>query len=98
VSRGTLTSAALTAALALPPMPRAACRGRAPLHDLDVAGESDADRAQRHEAAAWTCHACPALAHCRALLPTLPKGTTGVYAGLLLDGRRPLPPTGTNGE
>lgn len=82
----------------LPDLERAACRGRQPLHDLDVAGETLAERAVRHQAAARLCRACPELDRCAAVLGALPRGTAGVWAGYALDGRRPPRQISGDGE
>jgi hypothetical protein len=91
--RAPLTSAALRAVLDLPALPDAACRARAPLHDLDISGETAAERHARHRTAARVCRAhCADLDACAALLPHLPTGSEGVLAGWLLDGHHPPQP------
>lgn len=77
-----------------PALPAASCRGRAPLFDLDLPGEKPAGRNTRHRLAARVCARCPELPTCHALLDALPIAVsiTGVYAGCLLDGRRPPQP------
>ncbi len=68
-------------------MAGAACVGLAPLHDLDVDGESSADREARHDRARAVCAGCRVLEVCRGSLSTLPAATVGVWAGVLLTGK-----------
>lgn len=75
-----------------PALPGAACAGRAPLFDDVLPGETPDARQERHRLAARTCRACPALAVCRDRLPRLPARTSGVYAGMFLDGVDPPAP------
>ncbi|WP_219413931.1 WhiB family transcriptional regulator [Pseudonocardia nigra] len=82
-----LVPAALAPALDRLDLDDAACAGQAPLHDGEIDGELPTTRNQRHQAAAHLCANCPALTRCRDLIATLPRATTGVWAGLLLDGR-----------
>jgi len=65
----------------------AACAGRAPLFDLDVDGESSAERDDRHETAQRICGTCSVLKACMSTIATLPPRTDGVWAGHLLTGR-----------
>lgn len=68
-----------------PAFPFAACRGAAPTFDGDyLPGETPADRADRHRAAARTCNSCPELAPCRALIDQLPPRAAGIWGGLLV--------------
>jgi len=46
-----LIAAPLSPAVLGPNLPGAACKGRAPLHDDVIAGESETDRADRHQRA-----------------------------------------------
>ena len=69
-------------------MAGAACTGLAPLHDLDVDGETEEDREARHGHARALCGDCRVLEVCRASLDSLPTATVGVWAGRLLDGRK----------
>ncbi len=69
----------------------AACRGRAPLFDLDVDGESSDERDERHETAQRICGTCSVLKACTSLVPDLPPRTDGIWAGHLLTGRTPRP-------
>jgi len=64
----------------------AACRGRAPLFDLDVDGESSEERDDRHETAQRICRTCSVLDTCRSTIATLPPRTEGVWAGHLHTG------------
>lgn len=82
-----MIAAPLSGAVLGPNLPGAACKGRAPLHDAVIAGESETDRADRHQRAVAVClRCCPVLAACRAAVATLPRSTTGVWAGRVLDG------------
>jgi hypothetical protein len=102
----------LPAALALllgPALPAAsACRGRAPLHDDTVHGESADEREQRHAQACAVCAGCPARTECAAVAEHGVAGdpgaaVSGVLAGHLVpepdslafrDQRRQLRTTG----
>lgn len=70
-----------------PRLHRPACVGRAPLHDLDVHGESPADRQGRHARAIKVCERCRSLPACRAVLDDLPRDVVGVWAGVVLGGK-----------
>lgn len=59
----------------------ASCAGMAPMHDLDLFGESPAEREQRHALAVTVCSRCPALAPCRAAADEFGRGAVGVWAG-----------------
>lgn len=76
-------AALLALALAAPDLPGAACKGDSALHDPQFDGEAAVDAAARHELAADTCRACPALAPCTAWVSELPKKSRpgGVVAG-----------------
>lgn len=76
--------AVLAELLVGPRLDGALCRGRSPEWDADVAGESPLERHRRIGAAVTTCSMCPALASCSALLPELPRTTSGVWAGQVL--------------
>lgn len=81
-----MIAAPLSPAVLGPNLPGAACKGRAPLHDDVIAGESETDRADRHQRAVTVClRCCPVLNACRAAVATLPRSTTGVWAGVVLD-------------
>jgi hypothetical protein len=76
---------------------RPACAGHAPLFDLDVWGETLAQRSARHARAIAICRRCPALDACGAVLDDLADNTTGIWAAEILTGRkrperRTLPP------
>lgn len=63
---------------------RAACRGRAPLFDADVPGETPDQRTDRVADAAALCAGCPARAACAQLATDAPAHeVAGVWAGRL---------------
>jgi hypothetical protein len=81
-----MTSPVLALLAALAPaegMAGAACRGRSPLHDSTVDGETADERHARHELARAVCARCRVLDTCRASVDTLPPHTEGVWAGKL---------------
>jgi len=85
-----MNAPALTLLAALAPadgLTGAACRGRAPLFDLDVDGETSDERDDRHETAQRICGTCSVLNACRSTIATLPPRTDGVWAGVLRTGR-----------
>lgn len=57
------------------------------LFDLDIDGESETDRAERHHLAATICARCPVRAECLAEGLTDPR-TEGVRAGYVLETER----------
>lgn len=80
----------LVAALLGADLPGAACRGTAPLHDGDIAGEPEPVRTARHAAAVSMCTSCAAAVACRAAVSAAPPGLSGVWAGRVLGaGGRP---------
>lgn len=86
-----LAPAALAAVLLGPALPGAACRGRAPEFDVDLPGETDEQREQRHAKARAICARCPARRACAAALDNAPGDVTGVWAGRVV-GRPGRPP------
>lgn len=75
---------------------RPLCAGRAPEFDLEVDGETKADRTARHAAAVTLCRHCPALPQCRAALPELGSSTFGIWAGVVLSAGRPAQVTASD--
>lgn len=77
----------------------AACAGKSPLFDLEIAGESTADRRARHHAAKWICARCDAQFRCGAAARRGPAGLlTGIWGGDLYTetgrtGRERMKPT-----
>lgn len=65
----------------------AACRGRAPLFDAEIDGESSDERDERHETTQRICRTCSVLNACMSTIATLPPRTDGVWAGVLRTGR-----------
>ncbi|MDN5858793.1 MAG: WhiB family transcriptional regulator [Pseudonocardia sp.] len=66
---------------------RAACAGREPLWDLDVAGEDPDERRYRHRRAQAVCARCPALDACRAVATHPGRGAhrvEGIWGGEVL--------------
>lgn len=61
----------------------ALCAGRAPGWDLDVHGESDVERTERHAAALRACQRCPVIRACRAWGAQAPRARYGVWGGRL---------------
>jgi hypothetical protein len=71
----------------IPALPDAACRGRDPMFDDKLPGESAAEQRARWDAALAVCRGCPAQAACRKLLDAHPPGRwsgVGVQAGRVL--------------
>lgn len=93
LSRGPRTSAELfDAGMLGPALPGAACRGRAPGWDLDVAGETAEQQQQRLTSAAEVCRtSCRAFVACAAALPDVPRSFAGVWAGEVRRGVIPRP-------
>lgn len=56
-----------------PGLPGAACRGRAPLWDPEIEGESAQQRRDRLAYATAVCTGCPVRDRCRAVADELPK-------------------------
>ena len=83
--------ARLAAELLGPALPGAACRGRAPRWDLELAGEAPHAQARRHEEAIAACRTCPARLACAATVGDLPREAAGIWAGRLLVGRGDAP-------
>jgi hypothetical protein len=85
-----LLAAQLAALLArygpLPDLPDAACRGRDPMFDDKLPGESAEAQRARWDAALAVCRGCPAQARCRDLLdaPGARWPGVGVMAGRVL--------------
>ncbi len=72
-----------------PPLPGAACTGRAPLHDAVIDGETPERQAARHAQARRVCATCRVRAACAALARTEEvlhplRGVSGVMAGQLV--------------
>lgn len=61
----------------------ALCAGRDPWWDLDVHGESDVERTERHAAAIRACQRCPVIGACRAWGEKAPRARYGVWGGRL---------------
>ncbi|MBF6082893.1 WhiB family transcriptional regulator [Nocardia cyriacigeorgica] len=68
----------------------AACAGHAPLFDLDLPGETDTERAHRHQAAARICRRCPVRDACRANAHQQHQ-PAGIWAGHVYDPNQPDP-------
>ncbi|WP_228798815.1 WhiB family transcriptional regulator [Nocardia cyriacigeorgica] len=66
----------------------AACAGHAPLFDLDLPGETDTDRAHRHQTAARICRRCPVRDACRANAHQQHQ-PAGIWAGHVYDPNQP---------
>ncbi|MFN3763721.1 MAG: WhiB family transcriptional regulator [Anaerolineae bacterium] len=62
---------------------RAACSGRAPLHDPPLPGEGKEDFQVRARRAMDVCRACPVRRHCRRATRTMPRvHVVGIRAGV----------------
>lgn len=96
--RGPQGNAAPSAGFVGPDLPAAACKGRWPLFDDRVDGETADYRTKRHARAVAICRGCPEFARCLDARHADPGLGAGVWGGRVFHGPRkcrcgaPIPP------